>query len=469
MRDAKCGASELLAAVGLPPEITRSLRIARADPVLPTPFHIGDCAAAAIGAAGLAAAHLWRLRGGAEQEVAVDVARAAISLRSATYLRIDGAKPPAPWDPVSGFYRVRDGRWISIHCNFPVHREAASRALSVTAARPAMEHAALKWEGVALEDAIHAAGGCAGFARTEAEWRAHPQSAAVAGQKLLSIERIGDAPPQPLPPGRSPLSALRALDLTRVLAGPTCGRMLAEYGADVLKVNGPHLPDSGAVEFDTGVGKLSATLDLRDLGDVARLRELAATADVFAQSYRPDTLAARGFSPLALAELRPGIVVTSLTAWGPTGPWAARRGFDSIVQTVSGMAARTGGDAGPRLLAVSAIDYISGYLMALGTMAALARRATEGGSWHVRVSLARTGQWIRDAGLFEDAAWMGLPADLPEDEIARCCMESVSPSGVIRHLAPVAQLSATPGGWLRPPVAIGTNPARWPSPPQDVP
>jgi len=469
MRDAKCCASELLALAGLPPEIVRSLRIARADPVLPMPFHVGDRAAAAIGAAGLAAAHLWRLRGGLEQEVAVDTARAAVSLRSATYLRIGGAKPPAPWDPVSGRYRMCDGRWISIHCNFPVHREAAARALGVGPDRPAMERAALAWDGVALEDAIHAAGGCAGFVRTEAEWAAHPQSAAVAGQALLSIERIGDAPPRPFPPGPSPLSGIRALDLTRVLAGPTCGRALAEYGADVLKVNGPHLPDSGAVEFDTGVGKLSATLDLRDAGDAARLRALAAEADVFSQSYRPDTLAARGFSPPALAEMRPGIVLTSLTAWGPTGPWAARRGFDSIVQAVSGMAARMGGDAGPRLLPVSAIDYISGYLMALGTMAALARRATEGGAWHVRVSLARTGQWIRDAGLFDDAAWMGLPADLPEDEIARYCTESVSPSGVIRHLAPVARLSATPEGWRRPPVAIGTHSARWPSPQEDAP
>ncbi len=463
MNATKSGVRELLKAAGLPGDIVRWLTIARADPVLPVAFHIGDRAAAAIGAAGLAAAYLAWLRDGTEQDVAVDTGRAAVSLRSATYLRVDGAKPPSPWDPVGGMYEVGAGRWISIHCNFPGHRAAAARALGVPAERPAMERAALEWDGVALEDAIHAAGGCAGFVRTEAEWAAHPQSAAVAGQALLSVERIGDAAPRALRPAAQPLSGMRVLDLTRVLAGPTCGRLLAEYGADVLKVNGAHLPDSGAAEFDTGVGKLSATLDLRDEGDAARLRALVESADVFSQSYRPGTLGARGLSPEALAGARPGIVVTTLTAWGPTGPWARRRGFDSIVQATSGMADIVGGRESPRLMPVSAIDYISGTLMALGTMAALARQVTEGGSFHVRVSLARTGQWLRDAGLIDRVAWAGLPADWTEDEIASVSMEQISPIGRVRHLAPVARLSATPGAWHRPPVPIGTHPAIWPN------
>jgi len=325
-----------------------------------------------------------------------------------------------------------------------------------------MAAAAAGWDGEALEDAVHAAGGCAGFVRSHAEWAQHPQAKAVAGQPLIEIVRIGDAPPEPLPAGRRPLSGVRVLDLTRVLAGPTCGRTLAEHGADVLKITAEHLADSGATEFDTGHGKLSARLDLRAPEGVAKLRELVRTGDVFSQGYRPGTLAARGFAPEDLARMRPGIVCVSLSAWGTTGPWASRRGFDSIVQTVSGMADATGAGGPPRLLPVSAIDYVAGYLMAFGAMTALARRVEEGGSWEVRVSLARTGKWIVDRGFATPEEIAASRGDVTEEELAPYRLESDGPAGRLGFLGPVVRMSSTPARWERPAVPLGYHPAEWP-------
>ena len=454
--------NELIALAGLPQPAAGQVRIEGNDPVLPTRYRIGAAGAAALAATGLAADDLWTLRGGRRQQVSVEVRAAVASLRSARYMRVDGKPLPAIWDAFSGLYAVRDGRWVSIHCNFANHREAALKVLGSPADREAAKKAALAWDGLALEDAVHAAGGCAGLVRTSDEWALHPQSEAVATQNLLEVVRIGDAPPEPLPAGARPLSGVRVLDLTRVLAGPTCARTLAEHGADVLKVTAAHLPDSGLVDLDTGLGKLSTQIDLRSAEGAETLRALTRESDVFSQSYRPGALGARGFSPEALADMRPGIVCVTLSAWGTTGPWRARRGFDSIVQCVSGIAHASGTATQPRLLMVSAIDYVAGYLMALGAMVALARRAREGGSWLARVSLARTGKWIVDRGLVAQEALEGVPDELSEAEIQALCTETDAPDGKIRHLKPVVGLSETPPYWARPPVPLGYHPPVWP-------
>ena len=268
---------------------------------------------------------------------------------------------------------------------FPNHRAAALSVLGVPEDRAAVTRAVATWNALDLEEAIIAAKGAGGMVRTHAEWAQHPQAAAIAALPLLEIVRIGDAPPEPLPAGKRPLSGVRVLDLTRVLAGPTCARTLAEHGADVLKIAGAHLPNLGYQEFDTGHGKLSAQLDLREQRDVDVLRGLVREADVFSQGYRPGTLGGRGLSPEELAALRPGLVYVSLCAFSHAGPWASRRGFDTVVQTVSGITSRQaevvpGKTPGPQFYPVSAIDYCTGYLMAFGAMVALARRAREGGA-----------------------------------------------------------------------------------------
>jgi crotonobetainyl-CoA:carnitine CoA-transferase CaiB-like acyl-CoA transferase len=441
---------EVLLAAGIEPA---EVRFTGDDPVLPLRYRVAAAACGALGALGVA---ISKLTSG-NQTVAVNARSAAVSLRSARYLRVNG-KAPAVWDPLSGFYPVRDG-WISIHCNFPNHREAAMRVLGAPHERARAEEASRTWNGVALEDAIHAAGGCAGFIRSHEGWSRHAQALAVATQPLLTIEQIGNAPPERVSARPRPLSNIRALDLTRVLAGPTCAKSLAEHGADVLKISAAHLPDSGLVDLDTGIGKRSARIDLRNEQEI--LEKLVKQADVFVQSYRPGALAARGFSPEALAELRPGIVCASLSAWGPTGPWRERRGFDSIVQSVSGMADAHGKGGKPSLLPVSAIDYVSGYLMAFGVCVALERRARVGGSWLVRVALARVGKWIVDRGIARDYA--GLPDDLPEAELAPLFGEMDAPDGRIRYLKPVLELTATPPYFDRPPVPLGYHQPEWTS------
>lgn len=428
-------------------------RIVGADPVLGTPYRVGAAGAAALAATGVAAAELWRLRGGREQRVEVDLGAAAASLRSIAYLRIDG-RPPGPiWDPFSRFYAVRDRRRVRLHCNYPHHRAAALRVLGVGEDVEAAGRAATSWDGLALEDAIHAEGGCAALVRTACEWAAHPQAAAVALQPLLEIDRIGDAPTMPLARADRPLSGVRVLDLTRVLAGPTAAKMLAAHGADVLAITAAHLPGSGDVDIDTAIGKLSTRLDLRDARDAAMLRALVREADVFSQAYRPGSLAARGFSPEELVKLRPGLVYVSLSAWGTSGPWKDRRGFDSVVQCASGMAAEQGAAGEPELLPCSAIDCVSGYLMAFGTMVALARRARDGGSWRVRVGLARVGKWIVDRGTVD-------PARPVAPRVATT--ETRSPLGVITHLGAVVQMSETSPSWQRPPVPPGSHGPEWP-------
>ena len=450
---------EILAAAGL--EASELPEITGADPVVRTRYRVGTAGAAALAALGLAVARFGELRGLPRQRVAVDLRAAAASLRSARYLCVDGRPPPPQWDPLSGFYPVRDG-WISIHCNFPNHREAALKVLQAEPDRKLAEEKSLGWTGEALEDAIHAAAGCAGFVRSAADWQRHPQAKALASRPLIEIARIGDAPLKGVAKGTRPLEGVRVLDLTRVLAGPTCARSLAEHGADVLKISAGHLPDSGPMDVDTGIGKLSARLDLRAAEDRATLERLVAQSDVFSQSYRPGTLAARGFSPEALAALRPGIVCVSLCAWDMTGPWRERRGFDSIVQSVSGMAQLSAKDGRPQYLPVSAIDYVSGYLMAFGATVALERRAREGGSWLVRVALARVGQWIVDRGILPQNTLDEVPAELPDRELRALMGEMQTPTGTIRYLRPVVQLSHTPPYWSRPPVPLGTHAAAWP-------
>src|SRR5262249_30085298 len=206
--------------------------------------------------------------------------------------------------------------------------------------------------------------------------------------------KSGEAPAQPLPRGGRPLSGVRVLDLTRVLAGPTSGRVLAENGAEVLHIAAPHLPYQAELLMDTGHGKRCAWIDLREPAGVETLIGLGRGADVFVQGYRPGTLAIRGFSPERLAELRPGIVCVNICAYGHEGPWRDRRGFDSIVQNVTGLSAAQGSLDKPRNLPVQANDYIAGYLAALGAMVGLARRVEQGGSWLVRVSLVQVAHWI---------------------------------------------------------------------------
>src|SRR5277367_3552207 len=434
----------ILPVVGLDADRARTVEFTGGlDPILPTSFKIGETSAACLGAIGIAVSDLWELRGGKRQGIAVDARRATASLRSGHYLKMEQAQVSHKRNPVMGMYPAKNGRWSYIHANFPNHRAAALKVLGVPEEREAVQRAVGKWDALELEEAI-------------------------ASLPLIEILKIGDSPPEPLPEAERPLSGIRVLDLTRVLAGPTCARTLAEHGADVLKITAPHIAARDDQEYDTGHGKLSARLDLRQPQDLDTLKGLVREGDVFSQGYRPGTLGNRGLSPEALAAVRPGLVYVSLCAFSHKGPWAARRGFDTVVQNVSGITTRQGelfpgANPGPQFYPVSAIDYLTGYLMAFGAMVALARRAREGGSWLVRISLAQTGRWLVGRGQVPEAALANVDKELYPAEIARWSIESDTPAGRLRHLGPTVRLSETAPYWARPSVPLGHHQPVWPA------
>ncbi|QGZ62172.1 CoA transferase [Paraburkholderia acidisoli] len=453
------------------------LTIEGADPGLPSIFRVGTLAAASIGAAGLAAAQLHELRTGRAQRVAIDVRRALAAFRSERYLSVDGAPPVELRHPVTGHFPTGDGRWIQLHANFRHHLDGILRVLQCADDHAAVARAILGWEGAALDDALAQAGLCAALVRSPREWAAHEQARAVASLPLFEIERIGDAPAE-LPRANThagalarPLDGVRVLDLTRIIAGPVAGRTLAQHGASVLLINGPHLPNIAPLVIDNGRGKRSATLDLREAAAREQLSALARDADVFLQGYRPGALAARGFAPEALARLRPGIVCVSISAYGHRGPWRERRGFDSLVQSASGIVwaesvaseARAAGEHGApftqaRPLPCQALDHATGYLAAFGAMIALARRAREGGSWHVRLSLAQTGRWLQTMGTVDGGQ---RAPEVHAADLADCLQETASPFGRVRAVAPAERLELTPPYFARPPVPVGTDAATW--------
>ncbi len=433
-----------------------------ADPVLPSNFLLGAAGAASIAAVGVAASDLWQARGGRRQAVSVDMRAAAAALRSDRYLRVDEKATGSAWASISGFYKTKDARWIQLHCNFPHHRDGVLRLLHCEDDREAVAGAVATWDGQRLEDALAQAGMCAGLVRPAAEWLAHPQAAAIAPLPLFEIIKLGESAPEPLPAAARPLTGIRALDLTRVLAGPVATRTLAEHGADVLRVTAAHLPALPEADIDTGHGKLAAHVDLRADGGRETLRSLIREADVFCQAYRPGTLADRGFSPEAVAALRPGIVYATLSAYGHEGPWRDRRGFDSLVQSVSGIVQEQTRDETPRHLPAQALDYVSGYLLAYGIMAALRRRAEEGGSYLVRVSLAQTGRWIQGLGRLPGPADGRDSPDPRFEDLQDLMVENDSPFGRLRHLGPVLRLSETPPYWARAAVPLGFHEPVWP-------
>ncbi len=433
--------------------------------MLPSRFLLGTAAAAALAAVGTAVDDLWRMRGGAALEIGIDIAHAGAALRSSSYLRIDGEAPPSPWDPIAGFHATGDGRFIQLHTNFPHHRDGTCALLGVAPERAAVAAAIARRGAFELEDAMAAAGLCATATRSRAEWAAHPQAIALASLPRLEIDRIGDADPEPLSrrPVR-PLSGVRVLDLTRVLAGPTAGRSLAEHGAEVLALCSPSLPNLPMLMLDTNHGKYSAHLELSDAGQHAHLRALVGGCDVFLQAYRPGALAARGFGVQDLARLRPGIVCVDLSAYGHVGPWASRRGYDTLVQSASGIAMEqgeltpaAGGAHAPAHLPCSALDYVTGFLAAFGALVALGRRSLEGGSWHVRVSLAQTARWLDELGRIDDRTSIeGLAPD-----VRALMQEGDSPAGRLRFLAPALHIGGVPSGWDFAAVPAGTHAPLW--------
>src|SRR5579863_2107916 len=449
-------------AAGGEPSALESVTPTGNEPLLPSSFRVAAAAQVGIAAAGLAAAQIWQSRSRQSQQVTVDMAHAVVECRSERYLRVDG-KPPGPtWDAIAGIYQTRDRRLVRLHTNFRHHRDAVCRVLNCEPEREAVAAALMRWDAEPFETAAYAGGAVVAMMRPHQEWSELPHAKALAELPVLSIEKIGEAAPKPWPAGERPLAGLRVLDLSRVIAGPVAGRTLAAHGADVMLISGPERPAIPWLTIDTGRGKLTSFVELGHEQGRAVLRDLLAQADIFSQGYRPGALAARGFSAEQAARISPGIVCVSLSAYGHAGPWAERRGFDSLVQTATGFNHAEGqaaGIDGPKELPAQMLDHATGYLMAFGAMMARERQSREGGSWHVRVSLAQTGRWFWNLGRIND----GLKTEELKGEAIKPFSEEMQsgfgPMQAIRH---AAQLSKTPAFWTRPAMPLGSHAPQWP-------
>ena len=454
--------TELWQLAGGAVEALDSVTLHGEEPVLPSVFRVGTAAAATTAASGLAASELWRLRSGRRQTVTVDMRAAAIAFRAERYLRIDDGPPPSGWDDLAGYYQTGDGRWIQLHTNFPHHRAGALEVLGCEPNRDAVTEALRGWEGPAIDDAlaergplrrphalqrgVGAAPPCRGACdparlRDRTDRRRRSRAAACRRSPALRSART-----RPHPGHRRPGLRSRArLPWSDGAAGSGSSPSEPSRAGDRERPRqalGLHRSTSGRRPAD-------------------RLHSLVREADVFVQGYRPGAIASHGFSPEELARERPGIVCVSLSAYGRKGPWSGRRGFDSLVQIATGIAdagSRAAGVDGPKPLPCQALDHGSGFLCAFGAIMGLVKRCEEGGSWHVRLSLAQTGRWIEGLGRIDA---LGYPDPAAED-VADLLDSVESPFGKVTYVRSPVGLGETPPLWQSPPVPLGTHPPEWP-------
>jgi len=431
---------------------------------LDTPFRVAEATGASLAAGAGIAAEIATARGCSPGTVQLDSRHVESSLLSFLYLRfLDESRGLAPRiapedrTAAAGFYPTEDGRWIYLHSGFPHNTQGLLDLLDVDDDRDAVADNISGRSAQDLEDAIGGAGLCGAMVRSAEEWDVSEPGRMLAARPVVEIVQMGDSPPEPFPEdGLRPLEGVNVLDLTRILAGPTCARTLASYGASVLRVGADHLPSIPLFVVDTGLGKRACNLDLTDAGDAGTLRGLLKQTDVFSQGYRSGAIERLGFGVNDVIRNRPGIVYVSINCYGHEGLWRPRPGWEQLAQTVTGMADIQGrhlGTGQPTLMPVAINDYTTGYLAALGALTALKRRAKHGGSYWVRVSLARTSVWIRSLGLRSSLTTTPVTGD----EIAAMSGEMDSAWGKFSHLKPAVELSNIPVGWQRPPSPLGSD------------
>ena len=429
---------------------------------LPSVYAVNALATATIAAATNAVAELHAVRtAGAQRRVRVDRGHAAAAFRSERYLAAVGWKLPEVWDPIAGDYPASDG-FIRLHTNYTSHREAALRVLGTAATREAVGPAVAAWSAEALESAVVEEGGCAARMRSVAEWTNHPQGAAVAQEPLIAVSTHAAALPRFEPLRAAPLSGVRVLDLTRVIAGPVCTRVLAAYGADVLRIDPPSFEEVGALLSETTAGKRRTALDLRDPADRATFERLLRDAHVLVHGYRPDALERLGLGAARCRALNPSLVDASLDAYGFSGPWSRRRGFDSLVQMSCGIAARgqeRTGASRPTPLPAQALDHGTGYLLAAAVCRALVRLLVDGAASDVRLSLARTARLLMDLGDSFDP----MAPDLTMIDAPRWCEGASTAFGPIRRVTCPGSIEGVESGWTLPAGPLGVDPPVWSS------
>lgn len=423
----------------------------------PSCFPVSDLAVASIGAAAMMVSELPGL---STSPLPVSVSYRLSSLWFGWSIKPQDWEIPNPWDAIAGDYRANDG-WIKLHTNAPNHRAVALSVLGCEPTRDAVSDVVALWRADELEDAIVAAGGCASRLQTSGEWLLHPQGIAVSGEPLIQWDtKIASSADRWQPSAHRPLAGLRVLDLTRIIAGPVATRFLAGFGADVLRIDPPGW-DEPAVAPEVTLGKRCARLDLKSPADRDVFRALLSEADILIHGYRSDALDGMGFDSDARQAIRPGLIDISLNAYGHSGPWQRRRGFDSLVQFSSGIAAagmdwRSAGS--PVSLPVQALDHATGYLMAAAAIRGLIARANGSGLARARLSLARTAKLLSDhrATPIETEV---LPA---KGEEFSAVLEQ-SDWGPAQRLLPPAELGDIKMAWPQFTARLGTSAAAWSS------
>lgn len=460
------GFERILAEIGLSrDDFGGSLEFAGEDPVVPSPHRLGAANAAALAAQAAGVACIWRMRTGREQHIRVDLRRAVVpGLSPLNALAQNGYS--LGWRtrtrPANFFATRDDRRFYVLHTtDYPHFLLRILAFLDCADADESMAKAVARWNADELETALAEAKLVGGIARSREEWAAHPQGRWLASQPAVAIEKIGDGEPVAFSVAARPLSDIRVLDLGHVLAGPTAARTLAEQGADVLRISSPEYPDPNVQLMDTGAGKRSAYLDLNRAGDLERLTRLALQADVVTQSWRPGALDRRGLGAAELAAKRPGLIYLSVSCYGSGGPWGDRGGYDPVAQAVCGIAFAEGSPERPALVPTFTInDYLAAYLGAAGVLGALIRRAREGGSYHVSVSLTRASMFAQELGLLPRSALADVRAPLPNPAHL---MRSRTAWGELEHAAPLVEYGETQAYWARPAEPLGASPAAWAS------
>jgi len=462
----------ILGAIGIKESSHKgSVVIKGKDPILASRHRFGEIMAAAQAAFGISLSQIWQLRGGKPQNITTNVENAVHQHHGIAFMRQNGRRLPftdygasvGVDSPLSGeFYPTRDGRFVKMEFYYPRLRDAVYKVLKCAPTQRAVEAAVMQWDAEALERAIREESGAIGVVRTREEWLAHPVGRRLAAKPVVEIEKIGETDPIPFPEGyTTPLDGIRVLDCTHVIGGPITGRTLAEFGADVLHLTKPNYPDHLNWRLETDIGKRSAYCDFNEEGDMRRFFEMLQKTDVFTCSYL--NLDQRGISPKRLAASKPGIIAHELRCFDFEGEWANFRGFDMMAVTVSGYVDEEGAVDAPLMpLQVIFADYLAAYVGAAGVAAALHRRATEGGSYQVRVSLTRMCMWAQELGLLDAKALNGTKhfsdivkeANLPLAKIA-------SPFGEITYLPSLIHMPDIKPGFVRGPQALGSSLMSW--------
>ena len=463
--------ADIWQALDLPPEALDSLQLIEDAKCFPSSFKVDHLAQATIALSALTAATYHSLRYGTEvRKVVVPMEHACVEFKSERLYSLNGRPPASPWGPIGGLHRTMDG-YVRVHDNFPTHRYNALKILGLgkDASRDDVVEKMLVWKSVELETEAFRRGAVIAALRSFADWDVHPQSKVIADVPIL-LQKVTKAKPY-IPPISSTtnsdkcLRGIRVVEMSRVIAAPVAGKTLAAHGADVLWITSPTLPDQPGLDRDLARGKRTVRLDIKQPSDKAKLLELLRTADVFIQSFRPGSLAAQGLSKKELTAANPNLIVASLSAYGPEGPWSQNRGFDSLLQTCSGInvadAERYGAGDPVRVLPCQALDHGAGYFLAAGIIAALYKRGTEGGAYEVHVSLAGVGKYLRSLGQYSDKTGFERQDFTKSGEVERYVEIRDTGFGelrAVRHTAVVEGLSV---GWDVMPKPLGSDDAVW--------